>query len=158
MKLTTSLCSVIQQCQVHQIFFMYFTVILKKKIILDRININSKKKEMFICEISIIIILICQKLGSVGPVQQKIKLPLPNSHWAIKPLRHYCFQLFFCFFLFCFFSCWQKSKKNRAMKNCLVELSLFAAPFFTIIIALYARSAIKRMQQRKQVWRQKSKF
>ena len=33
---------------------------------------------MFICEISIIIILICQKLGSVGPVQQKIKLPSPN--------------------------------------------------------------------------------
>ena len=48
---------------------MYFTVILKEKIILDRRNINSKKKEMFICEISIIIILICQKLGSVGPVQ-----------------------------------------------------------------------------------------
>ena len=32
---------------------------------------------MSICEISIIIILICQKLGSVGPVQQKIKLPSP---------------------------------------------------------------------------------
>ena len=31
---------------------------------------------MFISEISvIIIILVCQKLGSVGPVQQKIKLP-----------------------------------------------------------------------------------
>ena len=26
-----------------------------------------------------IIILICQKLGSVGPVQQKIKLPLPQA-------------------------------------------------------------------------------
>ena len=39
------------------------------------------KRKMFLCEISIIIIiiiLICQKLGSVGPVQQKIKLPLPN--------------------------------------------------------------------------------
>ena len=35
------------------------------------------KKEMFICEISNIItfILICQKLGTVGPVQQKFKLP-----------------------------------------------------------------------------------
>ena len=34
------------------------------------------KKKMFICEISnIIIILICQKLGTVGPVQQKFKLP-----------------------------------------------------------------------------------
>ena len=30
---------------------------------------------MFLCEISII--SICQKLGSVGPMQQKIKLPLP---------------------------------------------------------------------------------
>ena len=28
---------------------------------------------------NIIIILICQKLGSVGPVQQKIKLPLPQA-------------------------------------------------------------------------------
>ena len=32
---------------------------------------------MFICEISIIF-LICPKLGSVTPVQQKIMLPLPN--------------------------------------------------------------------------------
>ena len=30
---------------------------------------------MFICEINVIIILICQKLGTGGPVQQKIKLP-----------------------------------------------------------------------------------
>ena len=38
-----------------------------------------KKKETFICEISIIIIiLICQKLGLVEPVQQKTKLPLPH--------------------------------------------------------------------------------
>ena len=35
------------------------------------------KRKTFICEISIIIILICQKLGSVVPVQQKIKLPSP---------------------------------------------------------------------------------
>ena len=44
---------------------------------------------MFICETSIIIIiiLICQKLGSVEPVQQKLKLPssymlidMENSH------------------------------------------------------------------------------
>ena len=32
---------------------------------------------MFICEISIIITLICQKLWSVGLVQWKIKLPSP---------------------------------------------------------------------------------
>ena len=34
---------------------------------------------VFTCEVSIIIILIYQKLGSVGPIQQKIKLPLPYS-------------------------------------------------------------------------------
>ena len=33
---------------------------------------------MLIWEVSIIIILVCQKLGPVEPVQQKIKLPLPN--------------------------------------------------------------------------------
>ena len=32
---------------------------------------------MLICEISIF--LICQKLASVGPVQQKIKLPSPKK-------------------------------------------------------------------------------
>ena len=31
------------------------------------------------CEVSIIIILIYQKLRSVGPVQQKIELPSPNQ-------------------------------------------------------------------------------
>ena len=31
------------------------------------------------CEISTIIVLICQKIGSVGPVQQKIKLPSPKQ-------------------------------------------------------------------------------
>ena len=41
---------------------------------------------MFICEISIIIIiiLIYQKLGSAGPVQHKIKLPSSNSLWSVK--------------------------------------------------------------------------
>ena len=34
------------------------------------------KKERFICEISIVFIFIFQKLGSVGPVQQKMKLYL----------------------------------------------------------------------------------
>ena len=32
---------------------------------------------MFICEISGCINLVCQKLGSVGPVQRKIKFPSP---------------------------------------------------------------------------------
>ena len=40
---------------------MYFVVIQKKK---------------FIWQISIIIIMICRKLDSVGPVQQKIKFSL----------------------------------------------------------------------------------
>ena len=34
---------------------------------------------MFICEEISIIFLICQKLGTVGPVQQRIELPLPYS-------------------------------------------------------------------------------
>ena len=82
-KPTTSLCSVIQRCQVHQIFAFYvFSCNLKENYHIRR-NINSKK-EMFICEIIIIIIiiLICQKLGSVGLVQQKIKLPLPKPYYV----------------------------------------------------------------------------
>ena len=74
MKPNTYLCSVVQM---QQIFVFYvFHCNLKEKYI--RRNVNSKKKAMFICEISIITILICQKLGSVRSVQQKIKLPLPN--------------------------------------------------------------------------------
>ena len=37
------------------------------------------KKEIFICEISIIIFFICLKLASVQPLQQKFNLPLPYS-------------------------------------------------------------------------------
>ena len=33
---------------------------------------------MFICEISVITTLICQKLWSVKPIQQKNKLPSPK--------------------------------------------------------------------------------
>ena len=32
---------------------------------------------MFICKIDMVIILICPKLGSVGPVELKVKLPSP---------------------------------------------------------------------------------
>ena len=39
---------------------------------------------MFTREITIIIILIFWKLGSVGPVQQKIKLPSPKLCFAKK--------------------------------------------------------------------------
>ena len=37
------------------------------------------KKEIFICEISIIIFFICLKLALVQPLQQKFNLPLPYS-------------------------------------------------------------------------------
>ena len=38
---------------------------------------------MFVWEISIIITLICRKLGLVWSVQQKIKLPSPNPQSEI---------------------------------------------------------------------------
>ena len=37
------------------------------------------KKEIFICEISIIIFFTCLKLALVQPLQQKFNLPLPYS-------------------------------------------------------------------------------
>ena len=40
---------------------------------------------MFIYKISIII-LICQKLGTLGPIQQKIKLPSPNVYTESQPI------------------------------------------------------------------------
>ena len=45
----------------------------------DRISRKINSKKIFVCEIVIfIIILICQKLGSLGPVQQKARLPSCN--------------------------------------------------------------------------------
>ena len=44
----------------------------------DHINRKINKRKLFICEI-IIIILIYQKLRSVGHIQQKIKLPSSNK-------------------------------------------------------------------------------
>ena len=79
MKPTATTCTAIQRCQVHQSFVFYvFYCNLKEKYHIRR-NINSKKREMFIYEISIVIFLICKKLGSVGLVQQKIKLSSPYS-------------------------------------------------------------------------------
>ena len=74
-----SLLCVIQWCWVCQNFLFYvFYCNLKEKDHIKK-NINSNKKEMFIYEIIIIIIiLICQKLGLVGSVQEKIKLPSPK--------------------------------------------------------------------------------
>ena len=40
---------------------------------------------MFIYKISVII-LICQKLGTLGPIQQKIKLPSPNVYTESQPI------------------------------------------------------------------------
>ena len=54
---------------------MYFIVIPKKRYYK---KIHSKK---IVCEVSIM--LICQKLGSVGPVQQQIKLPSPKLKHSI---------------------------------------------------------------------------
>ena len=71
MKATTSLYFVIQRCQVHWIFVFYILYCNPKEK-------QIAKRKMFLGEISIIIILICQKLGTVGPVQQKIKLPSSN--------------------------------------------------------------------------------
>ena len=45
-------------------------------------RIMSGKKKLLIWEISII--LIYQKFGSVGPIQQKIMLPLPNKFFSPK--------------------------------------------------------------------------
>ena len=43
-----------------------------------RRKLNSKKKYIYMWN-SIIIILICRRLESVEPVQQKIELPSPNE-------------------------------------------------------------------------------
>ena len=57
--------------------FLFYCNLNKKDPI--RRKINSKK--MLICRISIII-FICQKLESVRPVKQKIKLPSLNSIYS----------------------------------------------------------------------------
>ena len=41
------------------------------------------KKEVFLYEISIFIILICQKFGLITPVQQQIKLSAPNENFLL---------------------------------------------------------------------------
>ena len=67
MKPITSLYSMVQQCQVYSLF------------VFDVVYCDVKEKQRnIICEISIII-MICQKLWSVAPIQQKNMLPLPYS-------------------------------------------------------------------------------
>ena len=56
---------------------MDFIVTPKK----DRIRRKLNGKLKNICEISIIVILICQKLELVGPLQQKINFPWPYSEF-----------------------------------------------------------------------------
>ena len=63
--------------------FDYFKLKAKYHI---RTKINSKKS--FIWDISIITILTCRKLGLVGPIQQKIKLPL-TDHINGTPKREF---------------------------------------------------------------------
>ena len=78
-----------------------YSVILKEKEHIRRV-INSKKKEIFIWEISIIIIiLIYQKFPSLGPVQQKIKLPSPYYYYLL-----FCACVSFFFFSPSSFSSW----------------------------------------------------
>ena len=52
----------------------------RKKIILEE-HKQIKKKEMFMCEISIIIILICRKLRLIGPLQQNISTNSFSGHF-----------------------------------------------------------------------------
>ena len=56
-------CAIMSTQVAYENFFFYvFYCDLKEKFNIRR-NINYKKKETFVCGISIIIILICQKLG-----------------------------------------------------------------------------------------------
>ena len=70
-------------------FFIYFIATQKKKIMLGKNWIVKRKR--FICKISIIIILIYQKLESVGSTQQKIKLPSPQLNISMKVSLGKCF-------------------------------------------------------------------
>ena len=61
------------------LFFTYFVCWdLKEKYHIRR-NINCKRNKSLSEMSIIIIILICQKLGPVGPVQEKIKLLSPDT-------------------------------------------------------------------------------
>ena len=66
-------------CALNFSYFHMFYCNLKEK---DPIRRKKNITKMFICEISIIIILICKKLGSIKPVQQeteKFKLTAPKT-------------------------------------------------------------------------------
>ena len=86
MKPTTSLYSVIQQCQVY-----FFYCNLKEKYYQKNYK-QEKKKRYFICEICIII-LTYRRLRPVGPVQQSIKLPSPKPGCNMLGLTKLCGML-----------------------------------------------------------------
>ena len=65
----SNLISFLRDSMMSSTLNFHFLSILLHKIVLKEKQIVKRK--MFICEISIIIILNCQKLGSIGPVQQK---------------------------------------------------------------------------------------
>ena len=83
MKPTRSLYSGTQQCQMHKIFVFYvFYCNLKEKRYIRRIkNIDKRNNYMWNQYYSI---LAYWKLESVGPVQEEIKLPLPNEKILMK--------------------------------------------------------------------------
>ena len=75
---TTSLHSVIQRCQVHQIFVFYiFYCNLKEKDHIRRNKNRKKKKCIYVKSVLLLLFFFFDlpKINSVGPVQQKIKLP-----------------------------------------------------------------------------------
>ena len=55
-------------------FYLFYCNLKEKGRIRTKVNRKIKK---IICEISITVILTSQKLVSVGPEQQKLKLPSP---------------------------------------------------------------------------------
>ena len=63
-----------------QNFLYLFHSNVKEK---DRIIRKVSSQKMFICEFGIDI-LICQKVWSVRPIQQKVKLPSPKVLFAMK--------------------------------------------------------------------------
>ena len=89
---------------------------------------NQKEKDIQI--FSIIIILIYQKLGSVGPVQQKIKLPSPylptsfeNGFRVVTFLRE-CFSLWnYMKAVLCFFTLNHSFSKYAKFSEKLVLLT-----------------------------------
>ena len=64
------LCDSTASSALNFCFYLFYCNLKEKDHIRRKINIKK-----IICEIGILINVICRKLGSVGPVQQKIKLP-----------------------------------------------------------------------------------